>query len=286
MTTGSTSKCSSSMKPSTSTEVKTITTGSSSKCSSGMKPSTSTEVKTITTGSASRFSSSMKPSTSTEVKTITTGSSSKCSSSTKPSTTTDVKTHYTSSCASSTVPMVPMSSVCTTSSQPAVPQNTCPGELQAGSYEFPHLLIPVDSAKPHECYGTQFNITASDSISTIANFDVPASAKGMTCKLEFLFPEQHQLETSAYTFSGSGKVSFKKMTSPAKQHTTYHNMPKCDKNAHNEITVAPGNAYDVEEFPCPAGETMAVMMSPEDDTCLSLFQDVNPCPIGLYLTMH
>lgn len=76
----------------------------------------------------------------------------------------------------------------------------CPAEL-TGSWQFPHLIVPVNSAEPDKAYGTQFNGTASGTISTIFNFDIPASYAGKECSIEFLFPTQDQLETSAYTYS-------------------------------------------------------------------------------------
>lgn len=81
--------------------------------------------------------------------------------------------------------------------------------------QFPHLVIPVDNTTKDQCYGTSYNGTAGGSKSSIFNFDIPASAKGKTCKLQFLFPEQADLVTTAYTFSGEGKFEFASLEGPA-----------------------------------------------------------------------
>ena len=80
------------------------------------------------------------------------------------------------------------------------------------SIQFPHLIVPINSTAPNKAYGTGYNSTASGTVSSIFNFDIPQSYAGKTCSLEFLFPTQDQLETSAYEFSGPGtfKVAISK----------------------------------------------------------------------------
>merc|ERR1711964_671596 len=72
---------------------------------------------------------------------------------------------------------------------------TCPTTL-SGEYQYPHLIVPI------------------------SNFDIPSSYTG-TCSLVFLFPEQSQLETSSFTFSGNGEFDFTQLSSVATQSTTY-----------------------------------------------------------------
>ena len=143
--------------------------------------------------------------------------------------------------------------------------------------QYPHLILPVDSAQPDVAFATSFNGTASGSESSIFNFDVPQSAAGKTCNLVFPFPKQSQLETSAYTFSGNGGVSFAYLSNPAQQgKTTYNTMPKIKQDL-GVWTMAPGNAYTVATMACPAGQAVAFSMAPKGDTCLNYFQDYNPC---------
>ena len=62
--------------------------------------------------------------------------------------------------------------------------------------QFPHLIVPIDEANAEEEFGTKYNGTASGSVSSIFNFDIPQSYSGLQCTVEFLFPTQDQLETS------------------------------------------------------------------------------------------
>jgi hypothetical protein len=159
----------------------------------------------------------------------------------------------------------------------------CPGALSK-HFEFPHLIIPVDSAKPSKSYTTSFNGTASSTISSIFNFDIPASAAGKTCSLDFLFPQQSQLETSAFSLTGSGEVEFSILEAPVASGTTYETKPKTHQS-FGAVKLAPGNAYHIAEYECAAGATIAFELKAKDDTCLNYFQDFNPCPIGLYVNV-
>jgi len=154
-----------------------------------------------------------------------------------------------------------------------------PGDIGLTLPQFPHLIIPIDSANPTYAYGTQFNGTVSPNMATIFNFDIPASAANQDCQLIFLFPTQDILETSAYTFSGSGEIGFSMLEAPATQDTTWNNAPDVVKDL-GSLTVAPGNSYTVAKMGCPAGNTVAFQLKGcgDDDTCLSWFQDWNPSP--------
>ncbi|KAL4974835.1 ubiquitin 3 binding protein But2 C-terminal domain-containing protein, partial [Aspergillus desertorum] len=170
-----------------------------------------------------------------------------------------------------------------TPSQPQPSGGSCPTDL-SGNYEFPHLIIPIDSSSPDEAYGTQFNGTVTPTVSTIFNFDIPATDAGKTCSLVFLFPRQEDLETSAFSFSGDGTIQFSAVETPATQSSTYNNAPQISQSL-GQFTVSPGNSYIVSSFECPAGETVGYEMSTAGSTNLDFFEDYNPSPIGLFITV-
>ncbi|KAK0757765.1 hypothetical protein N5P37_009781 [Trichoderma harzianum] len=167
---------------------------------------------------------------------------------------------------------------------PPTPPKTCPANLD-GAYEFPHLIIPVDKTKPGNAPGTSYFGEISDSVSSIFNFDVPSGDKGKKCSLVFLFPQQKDLQTSSFTFSGSGALDFAWLNGPASQGTTWNNQPG-KKQDFGTTTVSPGNSYVISTFDCPAGQTVAFEISDANGggTSFRYFQDYNPSPIGLYIT--
>lgn len=142
-------------------------------------------------------------------------------------------------------------------------------------HQFPHLIVPVNSKQPNKAYGTSFNGTVGNGISSIFNFDVPASDNGKTCTLTFAFPAQSQLETSAYSMSGNGTVYFAKLSNPATTQTTYANAPS-KSDHYGSYCLQPGNAYAIAQMPCAAGQSVAFEMSAQTGTVLNYFQDYNP----------
>lgn len=157
----------------------------------------------------------------------------------------------------------------------------------ADQLQFPHLIIPIYSADANKEYSTSFNGSASGSISSIFNFDIPQSYAGKTCSLEFLFPMQDQLETSAYEFSGDGQFEFAILEGTATQETTYATAPKV-AYSFGTFTLKPGTAVDIGSCPdgCPAGQAMSFWMSPVGDSSLNYFQDSNPCRKYTSLSIH
>ncbi|KAL4962083.1 ubiquitin 3 binding protein But2 C-terminal domain-containing protein [Aspergillus stella-maris] len=167
--------------------------------------------------------------------------------------------------------------------QTPTPSGSCPTDL-SGNYEYPHLIIPVDSSSPDNAPGSSFNGTVTSTVSTIFNFDIPQSDAGKTCSLVFLFPKKEDLETSSYSFSGDGQVSFAALESPAEMSTSYSNAPAVSQK-FGDFTVSPGNSYTISSFECPAGSAIGVEMSNAGSTELDFFEDYNPSPLGLYITV-
>ncbi|KAI1748745.1 ubiquitin 3 binding protein But2 C-terminal domain-containing protein [Xylaria castorea] len=173
--------------------------------------------------------------------------------------------------------------------QTGTPGVSCPGELQPGAYEYPHLIIPVDSAAADSAAGTSLFGEVTSTISSAFNFDIPASDAGKTCHLVFYLPTRGQLETSSYTLSGGSGVAveFGRLSGPVTEDTSYSNLPGVAES-YGRRTLAPGNGYALASFACPAGRSVAFeMRAAEGDASTSLryFQDYNPCPLGLYITV-
>ena len=153
---------------------------------------------------------------------------------------------------------------------------SCPTDL-SGDYEYPHLIVPIDSSAPSEAAGTSLNGTVTDTVSTIFNFDIPQSDAGKTCSLVFLFPHLEDLETSSFSFSGDGKVDFARLESVATEETTFDNAPGVKKDL-GQFTIAPGNSYLVSTFECPAGQAVSYEMKNQGSTNFEFFEDYNPSP--------
>ncbi len=159
--------------------------------------------------------------------------------------------------------------------------STCPADL-SGEYLAPHLIIPVDSTNPNTAGGTSYFGQVSSTISSIFNVDSPADFAGKKCALIFTLPLQTQLQTSSFTTSGTGSVNFKQLSSPAGASTSYSNRPGVAKDFGN-FTLVPGNSYTIATGNCVPSQSFSYEMSASGDYALRYFQDVNPCPIGVYI---
>jgi len=124
----------------------------------------------------------------------------------------------------------------------------------------------------------------TSTISSIFNFDIPSSDSGKTCSLVFLFPQKADLQTSSFSFSGDGNIDVAQLSTPATSSTTFDNAPSVMKNL-GAITVSPGSNNVISTFSCPAGQTVAFEMKNAGTTDLNFFEDFNPSPIGLFITV-
>lgn len=164
-----------------------------------------------------------------------------------------------------------------TAATSTMPSSTgCPAAL-SGNYEYPHLIVPIDSSSPNTAKGTSFNGEVTSTVSSIFDFDIPASDSGKTCSLVFLFPNQADLQTSSFTFSGDGKIDVSELMSPATQSTTFNNAPGV-KQDFGDFTIAPGHSYSLATFSCPAGQRVAFELKNAGTTNMNYFQDYNPSP--------
>lgn len=164
--------------------------------------------------------------------------------------------------------------------------------MSAGQqWESPHLIVPVDSAHPNTAYGRSTFGEASATISSVFSFSIPAEDDVKTCTLVFLFPDRHDEINDAKSSSnvtGSGEVEFSRLDgqSTVDAKTTTQNSVSDVVHSYKKLTVARGNAYEIEKFACAGGQDVAVEMSsvPGSKTELRFLQDADSeCPLGLYI---
>lgn len=147
------------------------------------------------------------------------------------------------------------------------------------------MIIPVDSSKPDNAPGTSYNGKFTSSVSSLFNFDIPASDAGKTCSLVFLLPNKADLETSSFTLASPGGLSVKGLSAPATEQTSYSSIPKTSSDLGTIGSLEPGHTYVISSFDCPAGSRIGFEASGTNGLDLDYFQDYNPSPIGMYITV-
>ncbi|KAF4637034.1 hypothetical protein G7Y89_g1032 [Cudoniella acicularis] len=120
------------------------------------------------------------------------------------------------------------------------------GLLPATNYLAPSLIVPISAYAPNIAFGPTTNpiITPND-ICSIFNLEIPSSALGKTCTLEFLFPSFPTQTEYPYMFGGPGHFTFTGYAfgSGATAKTTYNNQPPAGPSPPQPpSTLMPGNA--------------------------------------------
>ena len=101
----------------------------------------------------------------------------------------------------------------------------------------------------------------------------------------FLFPTRDQLQTSNYTLSGSGGFLVELLNEPADSATSFNNQPEVNVTVNTVPDVQPGNSYVVGSGACFSNARIGYKVSATGSLDLDYFQDYNPAPIGLYVTV-
>lgn len=146
----------------------------------------------------------------------------------------------------------------------------------SGAYEFPHLIVPVDSGKPDEAPGTSYDGTVGENTTSLFNFDIPGNDL-QQCTLVFIFPGTEEVGKNVYTFDGDGKVSFGLLDDIVSPETTYNNKPDVQTD-YPPQTLEPGNTYTIANFDCPGDQPMSFQMANAGSTHLRYFQDYGENP--------
>ncbi|KAI9800854.1 MAG: hypothetical protein M1825_003637 [Sarcosagium campestre] len=91
------------------------------------------------------------------------------------------------------------------------------------------------------------------------------------------------LRTSDFNLTGSGQVSFERLSQVASQSTSYATRGPLATD-YGSVTLKPNNDYTIASFKCPAGEARSYRLRTSEDTKLRFVQKKEGSnPIGLFL---
>jgi Ubiquitin 3 binding protein But2 C-terminal domain len=172
-------------------------------------------------------------------------------------------------------------------------RSICPsgGTLPKG-YLSPTLMVPFSKNLPNTKFGsTKIPLITPNDFCTVFNLEIPASAVGKTCTLEFLFP--NHLQTFApYVYSGPGHFTFTGYAfgTGATLQTTYNHQPPAGPSPPSPPAVlSPGHAYTINVGDCgiQTGMTSLEVSGAlcSTDTYFSYLQSSAQCPIGFYVAI-
>ncbi|PQE33029.1 gpi anchored cell wall protein [Rutstroemia sp. NJR-2017a WRK4] len=167
---------------------------------------------------------------------------------------------------------------------------SCPKNIDSGSFQFPHLIVPTSPQAPDYAFGNSYTAHITSTNTTLFNFDVPSTAPYTgTCALVFLFPFASATQSGSYTFTGieeeegeKGGLDFALLSGIATAGTTYKSTPTVATD-YGTTEILPGNNYTIATFPCAAGKTVTYSGSSVGGVGLSYFENSAPSAIGLYM---
>lgn len=169
--------------------------------------------------------------------------------------------------------------------------SACPYYLPDGSYEFPHLIVPINNTDVATGHSYFANVSPGN-CATIFNFDIPASRANQQCSVYFTLPRHDQLVTSDYKWNGNNtntegpgvlQLLQYAYNTGATDATTGNSQPPLGPDAIITLNNAqPGNSYKAWTGSCGTGGVMSWKLS-SPDSYLYYFQDWNPCAIGLWV---
>lgn len=162
------------------------------------------------------------------------------------------------------------------------------GVLPPG-YLSPTLMVPVSARFPDISFGsTETPLITANDFCTIFNLEIPPSAVGKTCTLEFLFPDQQD----TYAYNGGGHFTFTGYAfgSGATLNTTYNQQPPPGPSPPTPpALMSPGNVYTINVGSCGIQTGMSGLevsgMLCSNDTTFAYLQSSETCPIGFYVAI-
>ena len=171
--------------------------------------------------------------------------------------------------------------------------HACPpgGTLPPGALS-PTLMVPVSAKFPSVRFGpTKTPLITPNDFCTIFNLEIPPSAVGKNCTLEFLFPD-HEETFAPYFYEGDGHFTFTgyALGAGATPQTTYDHQPPAGPSPPSPPAVlSPGHAYIINVGGCaiqtgmPKLEVSGMLCSP--DSTFAYLQNKHTCPIGFYVAI-
>lgn len=142
---------------------------------------------------------------------------------------------------------------------------------------YPSTILPVATGKS---FGPSYFLSAGNGNTSFITFNIPSSVSG-TCFIDLEAPPKDQLQTSNYSFSGSGDVKICMTSSVVSGSTNFDSAPSTSQCFTKSVTEGEGSV-NFGTFPCPSGQA-SFSVSTTGSFHLMMFEDYNPPPVGVVL---
>jgi glucan endo-1,3-beta-D-glucosidase len=152
-----------------------------------------------------------------------------------------------------------------------------------GSFEAPHLIVPIDKAIPSKVVGNSYTVQLSPTMSTVLVYDVHPEYQGKLCNLVFFMPPAFSLpDLAPAKLRSPGGISVSRVNNDVA--TPDRSASSVDSSAPVGVVpmIQSDNQYAVASMPCEAGQRVAYQVDSVGGLDMDFFQMTSP-PLGLFM---
>jgi glucan endo-1,3-beta-D-glucosidase len=155
-----------------------------------------------------------------------------------------------------------------------------------GSFEAPHLIVPIDKTNPSRVVENGYTAQLSSDLSTVFVFDVRPEYEGKLCNLIFYMPP-------ALPFSDLAPVEIRSPGGITVSQLGSNVVATPEISAESVGSSTPvgsvpsiqfANQYTVTNMPCEAGKKVAYQVESTGGLTMDFFQMTSP-PLGLFMSV-
>lgn len=152
-----------------------------------------------------------------------------------------------------------------------------------GSFEAPHLIIPIDQANPANIVGNGFTAQLSPTISTVFVFDVRSEHQGKLCNLVFFMPPPFPVdEWAPVKIRTPGGIAVARLDNTVTTPQISANSVGSSTPVGTVSSIQSANQYTISSMPCEAGQRTAYQVDSVGGLTMDFFQMTSP-PLGLFM---
>lgn len=155
-----------------------------------------------------------------------------------------------------------------------------------GSFEAPHLIVPIHKANPSRVAGNGYTAQLSPDLSTVFGFDIRPEHQGKLCNLVFYMPPAFPFaDLAPVKIRSPGGINVSRLSSNRVA------TPEISVDSVGSATLVGtvpsiqfANQYTVTSMPCEAGQNVAYQVDSIGGLTMDFFQMTSP-PLGLFISI-
>jgi glucan endo-1,3-beta-D-glucosidase len=152
-----------------------------------------------------------------------------------------------------------------------------------GSFEAPHLIVPIDKADPSKVVGNGYSVLLSPTVSTVFVYDVRPEFQDKVCNLVFFMPPAAPFDDlSPAKIRSPGGIIVSRLNGRVASPDVSANNVGSSTPVGTVSSIRPDNQYAMSSMPCEGGQRVAYQIDSTGGLAMDFFQMTSP-PLGLFM---